>query len=369
MMDWVPLYQAIDSSTTSLSTFVMVVDVLNRTWRRPLVNNNTESLIVKLRTGTFHMDWNGFFEIGGHYLKRNAAEFYRHFITHDNSPNSAKVKFYYLRIQVPKQKRLTVFLNVCEVATFPDQDVYRTWASVNSEQVMEAMVIGGLFPGQGHPNITAAPNYQTDWRVNVPECLNLLIRLQEFLILADPSALPLAPNEEEPDLYTPVTDPNGNLVHVRGNNHNLFTVAYHLSQDEKEIVLPQLASHLLRAVDYHGQEEDGRIYGPSFPNLMTGLGMDLQSAAFNTILDGFLANLQDVVSTLVGGLDNAELHYQFTACVCPFPEPPFDSSWEIDAPSFNLQVPIRNLSDRNILTYRGVVPLRAEGSFSGSTQE
>ncbi len=117
-------------------------------------------------------------------------------------------------------------------------------------------------------------------------------------------------------------------------------------------------------MDYHGREEGGRIYGPTFPNLMTQLGMHgLQPADFQAVLQGFMENLQDVVSTLVGGLDNAELHFQFTACVCPFPEPPFDSSWEIDAPSFNLQPLIRNLSDRNILTYRGVVPLRAEGSF------
>ncbi len=110
---------------------------------------------------------------------------------------------------------------------------------MNSEQVMEVMVLDGLYPGhnlQGHVNMTTAPNYATDWRVNVPECINLLINLQDFLILADPSALPLAPNEGEPDLYTPVTDPNGNLVHVRCNNHKKFTVAYHLSQDEKEIV-------------------------------------------------------------------------------------------------------------------------------------
>jgi hypothetical protein len=229
------------------------------------------------------------------------------------------------------------------------------------------MVLDGLYPGhnlQGHVNIITAPNYATDWRVNVPKCINLLIGLQDFLILADPSALPLAPNEGEPDLYTPVTDPNGNLVHVRGNNHQQYTAAFHLSQDEKEIVLPQLASNLLRAVDYHGQQEDGRIYGPTFPNLMAQLGMDdLQSAAFQAVSQGFMAKLQDVVSTIVGGLDNADLHYQFTACVCPFPEAPFDRPWEIDAPSFNLQVPIRNLSDRNILTYRGVVPLRAEGSF------
>jgi hypothetical protein len=365
LLKWVPAYKAIYSDPQSQATFVKVCDLLHRTYLRPDVRDKTPALIADLPHTTIVMDWNGWFELGGHCFQHNCKVFYSAFITSHQRNDVNSIKFYYHSLVIPKQPKLQAFIHTCRVIAQQRHNMlFRNelmFHHLNKEQVIEDMRECGMYPKSD--GIHMPPNEQSDRSKHIPDCLEFLRILRNSFILAHPQALPFP--QPGPNI-TIVTDPAGNSVTADVFIKGCTGVFSHIDILGPHTIFPIITTKLLEAVGYDGRIRDGVCEcldhnHAGFSHLIQEIGVQDE----NNAADAFIAALKIAVLGLIPHEErqHTRVQFQFSGCVTPFPDPPYNQSRYVDSPSFPLQQTLQSLHQPNFSVFRGIVPLKEEGVF------
>jgi hypothetical protein len=311
------------------------------------------------------MDWNGWFELGGHCFQRCCKVFYSAFITSHDRQDFNSIKFYYHSLVIPKQLKLKAFIHICRViAQQRDNLLFRNelmFHHVNKEQVIEDMRECGMYPKSD--GIHMPPNQQSDRSKHIPDCLDFLDRVRNSFILAHPQALPLP--QPGPNI-TIVTDQAGNSVTVDTFSQGCTGVFSHIDILGPHTIFPTITTKLLEAVGYDGRTGEGVLEcldhnHAGFSHFIQQIGVedeDNQAGAFATALKHAVLGLIPHEER-----QHTRVEFQFSGCVTPFPDPPYNQRLYFDSPSFPIQQSLQSLHQPNCSVFRGIVPLKEEGVF------